>query len=153
MAAAGHIAIDPEHMRNIRQLTCRLLNVYIGPGRLYPVEIIASGISVSADTVRRWLRGESCPEWPNLCALMAILPPEFANASIAPAGLTGARRIDGDTTDAETLCDLTEAAAALARALEDGRIDHTERPGVTTQLREAQVAIANWLAKQEGTPL
>lgn len=150
MIEAGHIAIDQEHTRNIRHLTRRLLNVYIGPGRLYPVEVIASGIGANADTVRRWLRGESCPEWPNLSALQAILPEEFTNALLAPAGLTGARRIDGDTTDGETLREITEAAAVLAKAMADGRIDHTERPAVTQELREALVAIAQWLAKKEG---
>ncbi|SBV94034.1 conserved hypothetical protein [uncultured Alphaproteobacteria bacterium] len=148
MPSEGTIVFTPEHMQNVRQLLCRCLNVYVGPGRLYPVEVIASGIGTSADTVRRWLRGESCPEWPNLSALLAILPPEFANALLAPAGLTGARRIDGESTHGETLREITEAAATLAAALADGRIDHTERPKVVKELTEAMVAISQWLAKE-----
>lgn len=150
MAAFGHIAVSPEQQVNTRQLFCRYLNAYVGPGRMFPVEVIASGIGSNPDTVRRWLRGESCPEWHNAVAILAILPPEFANSVLAPAGLTGARRIDGDTTDAETLREIAEAAAAMAKALADGRIDHTERPTVTKELREALVAIAQWLANKEG---
>lgn len=148
MPTDGKIVLNVEQLVNTRHLFCRYLNVYVGPGRMFSVEVIASGIGSNPDTVRRWLRGESCPEWHNAVAILAILPPEFANAVLAPAGLTGARRIGGDCSHAETLREITEAAAALAAGLADGRIDHTERPTIRRELSEAMVAIAQWLAKE-----
>lgn len=144
----GNIAFTTEHMQNVRSVLRRYLNVFVGPGRMFSVDEIALGIPTSPDTVRRWLRGESCPEWPNMCALIAIIGPEFGNAILQPAGVTGLRRIDGACTHAETLREIAEAAAVLAAALADGRIDHTERPRVRKELAEAGVAISQWLAKE-----
>lgn len=138
-----------EQPKNIRAIFRDNLSLFVGAGRRFEVEDVAAAIGKSPDTIRRYLRGESCPEWENAVALLAVLPPEFAAAVLRPAGLTGLRRIDGDSTGPETLRDVAQAAAVLATALVDGRIDHTELPEVRKELTEAMVAIAHFLA-QEG---
>ena len=134
-----------EHSVNIRQLFRNTLNAFVGPGRMYPVEVLASATQMNPDTVRRYLRGESCPEWHNAVAIMGVLPPEFANTVLHPAGLTGLRRVGGECTPAETLREVAEGAAVLAAALADGRIDHTELPAIRKELTEALVAISQFL--------
>lgn len=136
---------DVEHLVNIRRLFRNTLSAFVGPGRLYPVEVVAAATQMKPDTIRRYLRGESCPEWHNAVAIMGVLPPEFANTILHPAGLTGLRRIGGECTAAETLREVAEGAAVLASALADGRIDHTELPAIRKELTEALVAISQFL--------
>lgn len=139
-----------ERAKNTRQIWRDTLALFVGAGRRHQVEEVASAIGVGADTIRRYLRGESCPEWENAVAIMAVLPVEFAAAVLRPAGLTGLRRIDGDCTANETMSDVAQATAVLAAALVDGRIDHTEWPKVRRDLTKAMAGISQFLAT-EGT--
>lgn len=148
MGAEQKSALAMERVPNARKVFRDNLSLFVGAGRRFEVEDVAAAIGKSADTVRRYLRGESCPEWENAVALLAVLPPEFAAAVLRPAGLTGFRRIDGDSSGPETMRDVAQAAATLAAALVDGRIDHTERPAIRRELTEAMVAIAQFLAKE-----
>lgn len=138
-----------ERQRNIRAVFRDTLSLFVGPGRRFQVEDVAAAIERGPDTVRRYLRGESCPEWDSGVLLLGALPPEFGTAVLRPAGLTGFRRIDGATSSGEALRDVTQAAATLATALADGRIDHTELPVIRQDLTEAMVAIAQFLARGE----
>lgn len=140
--------LRPEPMTNIRAVFRDTLALFVGPGRRFEVETMAAATGISADTFRRYLRGESCPEWANAVAILGVLPPEFAAAVLRPAGLTGLRRVAGDITPAATLAEVLEGATALAAALADGRIDHTERPRVLRELTEAMTAIAQFLAAE-----
>jgi hypothetical protein len=139
-----------EHIRNTNEIFRRSLNAFVGRTKAWPIEDFAGKTGVDANHICRWLRGENCPAWFNIVSILTVLPPAFGNAILRPTGLTGLRRVNGATTDAEALRDIAEAAAVLASALADGRIDHTERPRVARELREALVAIAQWLAKKEG---
>ncbi len=151
MSVAGSCVEAGERSRNIRSIFRDNLSLFVGTGRRFEVDDVAAAIGKNPDTVRRYLRGESCPEWENAVALLAVLPPAFAAAVLRPAGLTGLRRIDGDSTAGETMREVARAAAVLAAALADGRIDHTEIPTVRRELTEAMVAIAQFLAR-EGRP-
>jgi len=139
-----------ERGRNIRTVWRDTLALFVGPGRRFEADALAAAIGRSPDTVRRYLRGEGCPEWDTAVLILAALPPEFAAAVLRPAGLSGLRRIDGETSPAETLRELCEGAATLAAALADGRIDHTELPAIRRELTEAMVAISQFLAALEG---
>lgn len=134
-----------ERMPNARTIFRDGLAHFVGPGRYVRVEQAAADSGIGADTIRRYLRGESCPEWVNGLALLHILPPDFAAAVLRPADLAGFYRIGGTCAAGEALRELTEGAAALARALADLRIDHTEAPIVRQALTEAAIAIAQFL--------
>lgn len=137
-----------ERRQNTRQLWRDTLSLFVGAGRRFEVEAVAAAINKSPDSIRRYLRGESCPEWDSAVDILDLLPVEFATSVLRPARLTGFRRIDGEATPGETLRDVSQAAAILATALADGRIDHTELPAIRRQLTEAMVAIAQYLAKE-----
>lgn len=139
---------NDEQVRNVRAIFRDNLVLFVGAEKRFEVEAVAGASGLSVDTIRSYLRGATCPEWSNAVTLLRILPTEFATAVLRPAGLTGMRRIDGGITSGETLRDIAQAAATLATALADGRIDHTELPAIRRELTEAMVAIAQFLATE-----
>lgn len=139
-----------EHIVNSRNVYRDALNLFIGRGRRYEIKEIAAAINAHPDTLARALNGVSCPDWVNTTALMRVLPIEFAEMMLRPAGITGVRRLDGTTTPAEALSEVAEATAALAAALADGRIDHTERPKVLKEASEAICALSHLVAQLGG---
>ena len=121
----------PEHIENARRVFSDNLALFVGSGRRFSGEAVSAATAMSPDTIRAALRGHSCPDWPNALALIDVLPGEFGAAVLRPAGLTGIRKIDAETTPSETLREIAEGAAALAGALADGRIDHAARQSPT----------------------
>lgn len=105
-----------EQARNAREVFCDTLSLFVGPGRRFEADAIGAATGITADTIRRYLRRESCPEWANAIALLRVLPPEFAASVLRPAGLTGLRRIDGSSPPGETLREMAEGVAELAKA-------------------------------------
>lgn len=142
--------VDPEQTWNTRNVFRDTLALFVGQGRRFSVEAVSAATGIGCDAIRAYLRGQSCPEWANAIAILNVMPAEFANAVLQPAGLSGARKVDATSTAAETLREITEGAAALASALADGRIDHTEWPTVRKELIEAQVSISQLLSRGEG---
>lgn len=151
MGPAKHCTDSAERRRNIKAVWRAALAEHVGPGRTYDVAGIAAHTSRTPGTILRHLRGEGCPEWDTAIQIMGLLPVEFAAAVLRPARLTGMRRVDGDITAGEAMRDIAQAAAAMATALADLRIDHTEWPDVRRDLFEAQVAIAQFLADGDAT--
>lgn len=148
MTTGQKCTITQERAENVR-LFRDTMALFVGAGRMHAVETIAAATGISTDTIHRYLRGEGGPEWSNALALMAVLPPEFAAAVLAPAGLTGLCRIDGECGEGETLSHTAEATAAMAAAMADGRIDHTEMPRVRKALGRAAAAIWQFLHKRK----
>lgn len=141
--------VDPEQSANTRHVFRDTLALFVGQGRRFSVEAVSAATGIGVDAIRSYLRGQSCPEWCNAVGILNVLPAEFAAAVLRPAGISGVRKIDAETTPAETLREVAEGAAALATALADGRIDHTEWPAVRKELTEAMVSIASLLHSGE----
>ncbi|NKD88739.1 hypothetical protein HEQ72_10545 [Haematospirillum sp. 15-248] len=140
--------IDPEQIRNVRQAFSDALSLYVGAGRRFSVGDVAAATGVGQDAIRRYLRNESCPEWHNAMSLIRVLPVEFAETVLRPAGLSGVRRTGDETiTGLSLMRDITQGAAVLADALADGHIDHQERAVCRTELTKAVVAISQFLVK------
>lgn len=140
--------VDPEQIRNVRRVFSDALNLYVGPGRRFSVGDVAAVTGVGTDAIRRYLRSESCPEWHNAMSLITVLPVEFAETVIRPAGLSGLRRTgDESVTGLSLMREITQGTAVLADALADGHIDHQERAVCRKELTEALVAISQFLAK------
>lgn len=123
---------------------------HVGRGRAVSVDGLVADTGIGTDSVRSYLRRQSCPDWTNGTLILKSLPPAFAAAVLRPADLAGFHRPGGACAPGEALRELTEGAAAMARALADLRIDHTEAPIVRQALTEAAIAIATYLA--EGNP-
>ena len=138
-----------EPAEELKKSFCDSLALFVGANRRYGVEEVAAATGISTDSLHRYLRGETCPKWDKAVQLLTVLPVEFGLALLRPAGLTGLRRIDGDSSGPETMRDIALAAADQAAALADGRIDHTERPVIRRSLNTAMVAIATYLARED----
>lgn len=136
-----------ENSGDAKRDYARVLNLFVGRGRHITVEDVCAATGIPCDTFRRWLRAESAPEWHNTIKLMAVLPAEFADMLIRPAGLAGVHRVDGAICPSEALREIAEATAALAEAWADQRIDHTEMPKLRKELGEGLAALAKLLAQ------
>jgi hypothetical protein len=111
-------------------------NIFIGRDRRFSTQLIEDGTGVSEDSQNRYRRGECTPPLAVFIALAAVLPPSFANHVMALAGLVCTRIDDGlKTTPHGTLTGLLRRAEMISRHLEDGRIDHQERPEQIRELR------------------
>lgn len=149
MTPPNTFTADDEQLKNLRGLIRDTLSLFVGHGRRFEADAVGAACCKTGASIHSYLRGNSVPDLPTGILLMGAMPVEFASAILRPAGLTGLRRLDGETTPAETLREVLEGASALAAALADGRIDHTERPRVRRELNEAMVAIAQFLAAME----
>ena len=127
-----------ERHANARSVFADALGLYVGPGRRHSVGGISTATGISETQVRDYLAGRTTPSVANLGTLLGTVGADLANEWLAHHGLCGCRAIDGPTQPAmATLTEQLEAAHALSAAVQDGRIDHTERPGVVKELRES----------------
>lgn len=112
------------------------LRLFVGRGKLFSVEMVAEATGISGSAIEKYLAGDATPGMAALLRILAVLPEAFANHLLDLAGLTGAYRVgDAPVSEASALTDKLTAAQALAKALEDGRIDHQERAALTPQIR------------------
>lgn len=139
-----------EHTANARSAYRDALSLFVGRGKRFEIKDVAAATGMHPDTLCRALTGTSCPDWANTVALMAVLPVEFSEMILRPAGITGARRIDGEIHPSAVLSETADAVSALAAALADGRIDHTERPRVLKEATEAICALSQLVAQIGG---
>lgn len=139
-----------EQLRNIKDVFRDNLSLFVGAGRRFEAEAVASACNKSAATIHSYLRGETVPDLPTAIMIMAVLPPEYAAAVLRPAGLVGLHRVDGSSTAMETAREVSEGLNELLKALSSGRINHTHLPGLRKELTEAMVAIAQFLAQMGG---
>ncbi|WP_152426681.1 phage regulatory CII family protein [Paramagnetospirillum caucaseum] len=115
-------------------------------------EMVVAATGFEPRTVKAHALGQTTPTLSAFLAYCRVLPVTYAQQVLALAGLTGFRRQDGDTAPAAALAEMAEGVAALAEALADGRIDHTERPKVIRELREAIGAAEALIARLESQP-
>ncbi len=125
------------------------LSLFVGPGKRYPRELIAQATQLDLRTVKAHCLGQTPPSVGALFAYFRVLPVEFADHVLGMAGLGGVRKVDADGDAFRTMKELADGVSVLASALADGRIDHTERPKVARELREAAASAEQLAADLE----
>lgn len=125
------------------------LALFIGPERRFSREMIAAATGLDPRTIKGHCLGETVPNVAALFAYFRVLPVAFADHVLARAGLTGARRIEGEADPRRAMAIIAEGVAVLASALADGRIDHMERRNVIAELRATATAAEELAAKLE----
>ena len=83
--------------------------------------------------------------------LMAVLPPEFADAVLAPANLGNVSRIHrgrGSSLDVHALASQLNSLIAQALA-DDGIIDHLEEADMEPTVRSLQARCNAWLSRRQ----
>lgn len=129
------------------------LSLYIGPGKRYTREVIASATGLDARTVKAHCLAETVPSLGAALTYMRVLPPEFADHVLVLSGLGGVRRLDESADAQKTLAEVASGMSALAGALADGRIDHQERAALIPCMRSAATACEHLAATLErGAP-
>lgn len=121
----------------VRDRTAAALALHVGDHRPMSQMMLAQETGCELRTVRAHVGGETTPTLATFLAYAEVLPDSYANAILGLAGLTGAHRIGAAPAPMVALAELAEGVAVLAEALADGRIDHTERPRLVQELREA----------------
>ncbi|MDY0241649.1 MAG: hypothetical protein RBR34_05660 [Rhodospirillaceae bacterium] len=130
----------------VRDRAAAALRTCVGDHKPVTRDMLIAETGFDARTVKAHVLAETTPTLVAFLSYAHVLGPTYASPIVALAGLSGLRRIEGVTTPSETLREIAEGAAALAGALADGRIDHTEAPKVVKELTEALVAISALLA-------
>jgi len=144
MSESGLISADL-----LRRVTSDALALYCGEGRRYSRDLLASATGQDVRTVKAHVLGECAPSAPALLSYCRVLPSAFAQQILALAGVTGLRKDDCVVSPGSALAEMAEGVAVLAEALADGRIDHTERPRLLRELREAVAAQESLIAQLE----
>lgn len=149
--SAGFDGIVP-HLRAARRFR-EALRQHVGRDRMPRIDV-AHRSGVSPRSLEGYLDAEEnkTPGLANFLSLARTLPEEFTNRVLELAGLTGAYRMgDAPVSEASALTDKLTAAQALAKALEDGRIDHRERAALTPQIRALGSRLLELAAQWERT--
>ena len=125
-----------------RSVFADALGLYVGPGRRHSVGGISTATGISETQVRDYLAGRTTPSVANLGTLLGIVGEDLANAWLDKYGLCGCRAKDGPSASVySTLTETLQAASAMSAAVQDGRIDHIEKPIVVREMREAGQAL------------
>lgn len=138
-AASGH---DLD-----RQAFADALGLFVGRGRRFSGEAVASATGIPLSTIKSYQGGLASPSCPTLLTLMRFLPIEFAAQLLGRIGL-GVYPLDPGAVDPHrVLAVAAGGVAALAGALADQRIDHTEEMPVAIEARRVAAQLTG-LAEQ-----
>ena len=127
------------------------LRLYVGRGRLYSVAALAEATGVGQRTLKSYFEGAT-PGFQNWLILLRFLGSTFGAACMADAGVC-AVVMRSDVEEAcphQTASEMASALSIMLKALEDGRIDHQERPELIRKCREAITSLSNFVASEEG---
>lgn len=122
----------------------------VGPGKPLSRPGLAELTGIEERTIAAWLAGGACPNLDRLMRLLAVLPPRFADALLAPAGLGGVRLLTGEAGSLEINRQAAGLVALIGEHMADGRIDHREEALQEASMRELARAIDAWLARRAG---
>jgi hypothetical protein len=132
-AATGNVALVPQDVAT--RVVRDALAPFVGRGRRFSVQQLAAASGVSARSLEGYVAGAATPGLAGLLSLMAVLPPAFADAVLAPAGLHASPADRQTATGFEICAGLGAATGDFAAALADGRIDHREAADLRARLR------------------
>jgi len=123
------------------------LSRLISPDR---ADLVAESTGIHDRTIRSLRSGESGAWFENvLMPVLADLGPAAWNAIAAHCGMGGMRYLHKQGPAAHVLLTkMTRAGAVLAEALEDGRIDHQERPRVDAAVADLADAATHYSGKR-----
>ena len=121
-----------------------------GSGKPWTVKTLAETTGITDRTVQGYYGGESEPSWEKMLVIADALGPAFFNALLAPIGMGGVHIIDETEFSANaTISSMAAELAQLAKANEDGIIDHRERAELAPRLKDLGVRLIQESAAME----
>ena len=103
------------------------MNLFVGRGRRWSCAAVADASGLSLRTVESYRSGQATPTIARYQSLCAVLGQSFFAATIEHLAFEVRSTEPGDITPQQLLTEALEFSAHLARFLEDGRLDHTEK--------------------------
>lgn len=127
---------------------CREMSLLVGAGRLVTYGDLCRITGIDERRLRRIAAGERQPALDEGLRVAAALGTDTVNTLLATVGYGLARALDTDDEPSphQLLRQLGESIGTLATALEDGRIDDRERPGLTRDLLSLNSSVATLAA-------
>ena len=143
--------IDEISQEAVQKQVTDTLRRYVGLGRPFSVTEFAKATSIPERTLKSYQGGQATPSFAYMLRLMAVLPPEFADAVLAPANLGNVSRIHrgrGSSLDVHALASQLNSLIAQALA-DDGIIDHLEEADMEPTVRSLQARCNAWLSRRQ----
>lgn len=129
-----------EQYENIREAFRGALSRQIDVKQIHTTKTLSDATGIGEGTIRDYKAGRSVPEWASMVALMKALPPDFAEAVLAPTGLGGVQRIKEVEMSGRSIAErLANRLTALLAALTDRRVDHRETKQLSPEFRSCGV--------------
>ena len=119
--------------------------LFVGQGRRWSCVAVAAATGIALRTVESYRSGQATPTIEKYQSLCSVLGQAFFAATIEHLPYEIRSSDPNDITPQVLLSEALEFSTHLAKFLEDGRIDHTERP----QLRQRIGALAEQLSALE----
>lgn len=112
------------------------MRLFVGQGRRWSCAAVAEATGIALRTVESYRSGQATPTIEKYQSLCTVLGPAFFAATIEHMPYEVRSTDPGDITPQELLSETLGFGARLAQFLEDGRIDHQERPEFRERARE-----------------
>lgn len=109
----------------------RALTLFIGRGRRYSVEDVATGTGIPGNTIAKWLTPDPLqrrrPKGCHLLLVAQFIGVAFTNKLLGPIGQGGRELEAADDAPGRVIARLAAASAKFAELGADGAFDHVDR--------------------------
>ena len=125
------------------------MRLFVGQGRRWSCASVSEATGIALRTVESYRSGQATPTIEKYQSLCAVLGRAFFAATIEHLPFNIRSTDPTDITPQQLLSEALEFSAHLAKFLEDGRIDHIERPQLQKRvgdLAEQLTALEAYLA-------
>lgn len=129
------------------------MRLFVGQGRRWSCASVAEASGIALRTVESYRSGQATPTIEKYQSLCAVLGQAFFAATIEHMAYEVRTTDPMDVTPQQILSEALDFSAHLSKFLEDGRIDHIERPELKERvgvLVEQLNALAVGLADEGG---
>lgn len=139
----GNESLDHDKLARRFQLTLRRHKELSG----HTAKTLGDALGIDARTVETHLSGQR-PYFNHLFAYIQYFGATFANEVLSCIGISGASDVsDGPVNAHRLIAELTSLSSMVARAMEDGHLDHREIATIRPAAVEAQTALAGFCKK------
>lgn len=121
-------------------------SLFVGRGKRFQCSALAAATGIGQRTVESYLTGQSTPGLAHYHTLCAVLGEAFANATMRHLSIEVRSTEPDGSTPYNVLAEAGRFVADLAGWLEDGRIDHTERPQLQASVAGLQESLSRLAA-------
>ena len=117
------------------------MRLFVGQGRRWSCAAVSEATGIALRTVESYRSGQATPTIEKYQSLCAVLGQAFFSATIDHMSYDVRSTDPGEITPQQLLSEALEFSTHLAKFLEDGRIDHIERPALRQRIGDLAVQL------------